>query len=119
MAVQLAGYDPEVIAAAARLNQERGAALIDINMGCPVKKVVNKQCGSALMRDERLHEPRQELRLKLLAPSPASRLGEAPLHRGSAKLAALLHHGTTASRHNGIEARCSTTASMLGEAPVH
>ncbi len=53
MAVQLAGYDPEVIAAAARLNQERGAALIDINMGCPVKKVVNKQCGSALMRDER------------------------------------------------------------------
>ena len=53
MAVQLAGYDPDVIAAAARLNQERGAALIDINMGCPVKKVVNKQCGSALMRDER------------------------------------------------------------------
>jgi tRNA-dihydrouridine synthase B len=52
MAVQLAGYDPEVMAAAARLNQERGAALIDINMGCPVKKVVNKQCGSALMRDE-------------------------------------------------------------------
>ncbi len=53
MAVQLAGYDPEVMAAAARLNQDRGAALIDINMGCPVKKVVNKQCGSALMRDER------------------------------------------------------------------
>ncbi len=53
MAVQLAGYDPDVIAAAARLNQDLGAALIDINMGCPVKKVVNKQCGSALMRDER------------------------------------------------------------------
>ena len=53
MAVQLVGYDPDVMAAAARLNQDRGAALIDINMGCPVKKVVNKQCGSALMRDER------------------------------------------------------------------
>ena len=54
MAVQLAGYDPQVMAEAARLNQDRGAALIDINMGCPVKKVVNKQCGSALMRDEDL-----------------------------------------------------------------
>lgn len=53
MAVQLVGYDPDVMAAAALLNQDRGAALIDINMGCPVKKVVNKQCGSALMRDER------------------------------------------------------------------
>jgi len=53
MAVQLVGYDPDVMAAAARLNEDRGAALIDINMGCPVKKVVNKQCGSALMRDER------------------------------------------------------------------
>ncbi len=53
MAVQLAGWDPEVMADAARLNQDRGAAVIDINMGCPVKKVVNKQCGSALMRDER------------------------------------------------------------------
>ncbi len=52
MAVQLAGHDPAVMAEAARLNQDRGAALIDINMGCPVKKVVNKQCGSALMRDQ-------------------------------------------------------------------
>ncbi len=52
MAVQLAGFDPAVMADAARLNQDRGAALIDINMGCPVKKVVNRQCGSALMRDE-------------------------------------------------------------------
>ena len=51
MAVQLAGYDPELMALAARINQDRGAAIIDINMGCPVKKVVNKQSGSALMRD--------------------------------------------------------------------
>ncbi|MFC4351407.1 tRNA dihydrouridine synthase DusB [Fodinicurvata halophila] len=54
MAVQLAGCDPEVMAEAARLNQDRGAALIDINFGCPVKKVVNKLAGSALMRDEKL-----------------------------------------------------------------
>jgi tRNA-dihydrouridine synthase B len=54
MAVQLAGCEPEVVAEAARLNADRGAALIDLNMGCPVKKVVNKQAGSALMRDPAL-----------------------------------------------------------------
>ena len=51
MAVQLAGYEPSLMAEAARINEDRGAAIIDINMGCPVKKVVNKQSGSALMRD--------------------------------------------------------------------
>lgn len=49
--VQLAGCDPHVMAEAARLNEQRGAAIIDINMGCPVKKVVNGYAGSALMRD--------------------------------------------------------------------
>ena len=52
MAVQIAGCEPAVMAEAARLNEDRGAALIDINMGCPVKKVVNGEAGSALMRDE-------------------------------------------------------------------
>ncbi|MBA3812967.1 MAG: tRNA dihydrouridine synthase DusB [Alphaproteobacteria bacterium] len=52
MAVQLAGCEPEVMAEAARMNVDRGAVLIDINMGCPVKKVVNGHAGSALMRDE-------------------------------------------------------------------
>jgi tRNA-dihydrouridine synthase B len=52
LAVQLAGCEPEVMAEAARMNEDRGAALIDINMGCPVKKVVTSQAGSALMRDE-------------------------------------------------------------------
>lgn len=54
MAVQLAGWNPADMAEAARLNQDRGAAIIDINMGCPAKKVVNKLAGSALMRDEDL-----------------------------------------------------------------
>ncbi|MGE5200749.1 MAG: tRNA dihydrouridine synthase DusB [Acidobacteriota bacterium] len=53
MAVQLAGCEPEVMAEAAKLNEDRGAALIDINFGCPVKKVVNGHAGSSLMRDER------------------------------------------------------------------
>lgn len=52
MAVQLAGCEPDVMAEAARLNEDRGAALIDINFGCPAKKVVNGYAGSALMREE-------------------------------------------------------------------
>lgn len=52
--VQLAGCDPETMAEAAKLNQDRGADIIDINFGCPVKKVVNGFAGSALMRDEAL-----------------------------------------------------------------
>src|ERR1700756_1252033 len=52
MAVQLAGCEPQVMAEAAKLNADRGAKLIDINFGCPVKKVVNGHAGSALMRDE-------------------------------------------------------------------
>src|ERR1700732_5052778 len=57
MAVQLAGCEPRVMAEAAKLNADRGAAIIDINFGCPVKKVVNGHAGSALMRDE-LHAAR-------------------------------------------------------------
>ncbi|MFZ4541815.1 MAG: tRNA dihydrouridine synthase DusB [Rickettsiales bacterium] len=52
--VQLAGCDPEIMAEAARLNEDRGADIIDINFGCPVKKVVNGMAGSALMREEGL-----------------------------------------------------------------
>lgn len=52
--VQIAGGDPEMLAEAARLNAEQGAQIIDINMGCPAKKVCNKAAGSALMRDENL-----------------------------------------------------------------
>jgi tRNA-dihydrouridine synthase B len=52
MSVQLAGCEPSVMADAAKLNEDRGAAIIDINFGCPVKKVVNGHAGSSLMRDE-------------------------------------------------------------------
>lgn len=55
MAVQLAGCDPDVMAEAAKLNEAIGANIIDINMGCPVKKVAEKSyAGSALMKDEAL-----------------------------------------------------------------
>lgn len=54
MAVQLAGCEPDVMAEAAKRNEDRGAAVVDINFGCPVKKVVNGHAGSSLMRDEAL-----------------------------------------------------------------
>lgn len=54
LSVQLAGCEPEVMAEAAKLNQDLGADIIDINYGCPVKKVVNGFAGSALMKDEDL-----------------------------------------------------------------
>ena len=53
-AVQIAGADPQDLADCARFNVERGAQIIDINMGCPVKKVCNAWCGSALLQDEAL-----------------------------------------------------------------
>jgi len=54
MSVQLAGCEPDVMAEAAKLNEDLGADIIDINFGCPVKKVVNGFAGSALMKDEDL-----------------------------------------------------------------
>ena len=53
-AIQIAGCDPDVMAEAAKLCQDSGADIIDINMGCPVKKVVNGYAGSALMKNEDL-----------------------------------------------------------------
>ena len=54
--VQIAGADPQMLAEAARRNVAEGAQIIDINMGCPAKKVCNKAAGSALLRDEALVE---------------------------------------------------------------
>ena len=52
--IQIAGAEPAMLAEAARLAEDAGADVIDINMGCPVKKVCNRAAGSALMRDEPL-----------------------------------------------------------------
>jgi len=54
ISVQIAGYDPQQLADAARFNVDHGADIIDINMGCPAKKVCKVDSGSALMRDEAL-----------------------------------------------------------------
>ncbi|WP_211219744.1 tRNA dihydrouridine synthase DusB [Marinospirillum minutulum] len=52
--IQIAGGDPQMLAAAAQANVKLGAQIIDINMGCPAKKVCKKAAGSALLRDEKL-----------------------------------------------------------------
>lgn len=52
--VQIMGADPQMMAEAARFNVDNGAQILDINMGCPAKKVCNVQAGSALLRDEAL-----------------------------------------------------------------
>jgi tRNA-dihydrouridine synthase B len=54
VSVQIAGADPDMMARAARYNVEQGAQIIDINMGCPAKKVCNVMAGSALLQDEPL-----------------------------------------------------------------
>ena len=54
VSVQIAGYDPAMLAEAARYNADAGAQIIDINMGCPAKKVCNVYAGSALLQDEAL-----------------------------------------------------------------
>ncbi len=54
ISVQIAGADPDMLATAAQYNRDRGAQIIDINMGCPAKKICNVMAGSALLQDENL-----------------------------------------------------------------
>ena len=68
IAVQIAGTDAPMMADAARYNVDRGAQIIDINMGCPAKKVCNKWAGSALMQDEDLALSIVEAVVKACAP---------------------------------------------------
>ncbi len=72
MGVQLAGCEPEVMAEAARINAARGATLIDLNFGCPVKKVVTKFSGSAIMRDEKLAGAIMETVVKAVPDTPVT-----------------------------------------------
>ena len=122
-AVQIAGGDPQMMAEAARLNEDMGAQIIDINMGCPAKKVCNKAAGSALLRDESLVE--EILQAVVGAVSvPVTlkiRTGWSPEQRNGltiAKIAedsgiqALAVHGRTRSCRFGGEAEYDTIATI-------
>jgi tRNA-dihydrouridine synthase B len=89
MSVQLAGCEPEVMAEAARMVADTGAAIIDINFGCPVKKVVNGHAGSALMRDEVQAAKILEATVKAvkLPVTLKMRLGWDDAHRNAPQLA--------------------------------
>ena len=72
IAVQIAGADPVMMAAAAKLNVDHGAQIIDINMGCPAKKVCNVAAGSALLRDEPLVQKILEAGVQAVGIGPGS-----------------------------------------------
>lgn len=90
--VQIAGGDPEMIAAAALANAELGAQVIDINMGCPAKKVCNRAAGSALLRDEGLVRAILEAAVAAVAPlgvpvTLKTRTGWSPDNRNALRIA--------------------------------
>lgn len=104
--VQIAGADPAMMAQAAQLNVDAGAQIIDINMGCPAKKVCNRAAGSALLRDETLVRQILEAVVKAV-PVPVTlkmRTGWDPANRNAVRIArmaedigiqALAIHGRT------------------------
>ena len=87
-AVQIAGFDPQMMADAARRNVDAGAEIIDINMGCPAKKVCNRLSGSALMKDEdlwRAFSRRRRGRVRTRDVENAHRVG--PAHKNGMRIA--------------------------------
>lgn len=104
--VQIVGGDPDMMAEAAKVNVDLGAQIIDINMGCPAKKVCNKAAGSALLRDEQLVADilTAVVRAVNVPVTLKIRTGWAPEHRNGPRIAriaqdcgiqALAVHGRT------------------------
>lgn len=112
--VQLAGCEPEVMAEAAKLNEDRGASVIDINMGCPMKKVTNGYAGSALMKDELLASKIIEATVKAvkIPVTLKMRMGWDYAHLNAPKLAKIaedhgiqmitVHGRTRCQLYNGV-----------------
>ena len=125
VAVQLAGADPAMLAEAARYNVARGAQIIDINMGCPAKKVCNVACGSALLRDEaqvaRILEAVVGGRRSDVPVTLKYRTGWDPQHRNAIAIARLAEnagsrmltlHGRTRACGFGGDAEYDTIAAV-------
>jgi tRNA-dihydrouridine synthase B len=95
VAVQIAGADPAMLAEAARFNVDLGADIIDINMGCPAKKVCNVHAGSALLADENLVARIVE-RVAAAVDVPVTvkiRTGPSPERRNAVRIARLVEAG--------------------------
>ncbi|MEO6075918.1 MAG: tRNA dihydrouridine synthase DusB [Dokdonella sp.] len=119
ISVQIAGYDPTMLAEAARYNVDHGAQIIDINMGCPAKKVCNVWSGSALLQDEALVGRILDAVIRAVdAPvtlkirtgwNPENRNGVAIAKLAeSAGIAALAVHGRTRAEHYNGSAEYDT-----------
>jgi tRNA-dihydrouridine synthase B len=129
VSVQIAGADPDMMAEAARYNAGQGAQIIDINMGCPAKKVCNVMAGSALLRDEPLVE--RILRAVVRAvPVPVTlkiRTGWDRQHRNAVQIAriaeeagiqALAIHGRTRACGFSGRAEYATIAEVKARARI-
>jgi len=101
--VQLAGSDPEALAEAARQNVDLGAQIIDVNMGCPAKKVCGKACGSALLKDEPL----------------VARLLEAVVRAVSVPVTLKIRTGWSAEQRNGTRIARIAEAAGIQALAVH
>jgi len=105
MAVQLAGCEPDIMAEAARSNADRGAAIIASKFGCPVKRIVHKFGGAALMKDELLSARIMEATVKAVdvPVTVKMRLGWDDANRNAPAMAKIAVDSTGAP-----ETRCST-----------
>jgi tRNA-dihydrouridine synthase B len=101
--VQLAGAEPQVVAEAARVSADQGAALIDINMGCPAKKVCNRLCGSALLVDESL----------------VARILEAAVRAVNVPVTVKIRTGADPQRRNGVAIARLAEACGVSAIAVH
>ena len=130
ISVQIAGADPQMMAEAARHNVDRGAQIIDINMGCPAKKVCNVMAGSALLQDEDLVGRILDAVVKAVPEVPVTlkiRTGWDREHRNAlnilkiaenAGVQALAMHGRTRACGYSGEAEYDTLRAVKGEARI-
>lgn len=127
--VQLAGADPQALAEAARLNVALGAQIIDLNMGCPAKKVCGKLCGSALLTDEALVARILEavVRAAAVPVTLKIRTGWDPEHRNGVNIAriaqacgiaALAVHGRTRADFYQGEAEYETIRAIKASVAI-
>jgi tRNA-dihydrouridine synthase B len=130
VSVQIAGADPAMMAAAARHNVERGAQIIDINMGCPAKKVCNVMAGSALLQDEALVARILDAVVRAVPDTPVTlkiRTGWDKAHRNALNvlriaqdcgIQALAIHGRTRACGYSGEAEYQTIAAVKAVARI-
>ena len=114
ISVQIAGADPVMMAEAARFNADRGAQIIDVNMGCPAKKVCNVMAGSALLRDEPLVGRILEAVVSAVEVPVTLKIrtGWDPAHRNAATVARIAYNsGIQALAVHGRTRACGFTGS--------